>query len=425
MQPQASITPAQAKTLKESVPVIAADGVAIANLMYGRLLGQHPELNGIFNVVHQHTGKQPKALAMALYAFANNIDDLGKLSPALELICQKHASLYLRPEYYDIVGEYLIDSMQTILDYDFTDEMREAWTAGYRLLSQTMIGREVKLYEGKDGWTDWRDFRIAKKVQESSEVTSFYLEPVESFSNGLPTFLPGQYISVRVNVPDLGKLQPRQYSLSDAPNGKYYRISVKREDGGYVSNVLHNLKHVGDVVQVAHPYGEFTFDPATEPVDAPVVFLGAGVGATALLSMLNSIAVASQTTRPVAWIHAARRTEVRPFGAHLAQLRLQLPLLRTVLFASRPGRKDALGTDYDFRGRMELARLERDGDLFLHDKRTRYFVCGPDDFMSDVSNGLKGLGVEGDRVRWEQYGDGGVERYLPGGWPTASNLQRW
>jgi len=422
-----SITPQQAKILKESVPVIAADGQAIANLMYGRLLGDHPELNHIFNVVHQHTGRQPKALAMALYAYANNIDDLGKLSPALELICQKHASLYLKPEYYDIVGTYLLDAMRDILDDEFTDEMRDAWKAGYSLLAQTMIGREVKLYAQASGWTDWRDFRIVRKVPECEDVASFYLEPVESFVGGdgtLPPFLPGQYISVRVMVPDLGKLQPRQYSLSDAPNGKYYRISVKREVGGYVSNVLHH-KRVGDIVQVAHPYGEFTFDPTTSPEDVPVVLIGAGIGCTSLLSMLNSVATAQQKKRPVSWVHCARRAGLRSFLPHIQELKSQLPLLHTVLFASRPLRKDVVGTDYDRYGRIELAKLSPDSDLFLKDSRTQYFVCGPDDFMSDITKGLRAMGVAADRVHWEQYGDGGVEAHLPGGWPTQANLARW
>jgi hypothetical protein len=55
----------------------------------------------------------------------------------------------------------------------------------------------------------------------------------------------GQFISVKQFIPELGYEQPRQYSLSAAPNGKYLRVSVKREvaqkekPAGKMSNLLH------------------------------------------------------------------------------------------------------------------------------------------------------------------------------------------
>jgi nitric oxide dioxygenase len=45
----------------------------------------------------------------------------------------------------------------------------------------------------------------------------------------------------------------RQYSLTRKPDGKGYRIAVKREDGGQVSNWLHNEASEGDVVHLAAP----------------------------------------------------------------------------------------------------------------------------------------------------------------------------
>ena len=61
-----------------------------------------------------------------------------------------------------------------------------------------------------------------------------------------------------------GVCQQRQYSLSDAPNGGRWRISVKRETGdagrpqGTVSNWLHDHAAVGDVLLASQPYGDFT-----------------------------------------------------------------------------------------------------------------------------------------------------------------------
>jgi nitric oxide dioxygenase len=59
----------------------------------------------------------------------------------------------------------------------------------------------------------------------------------------------------------------RQYSLTRKPDGKGYRIAVKREDGGQVSTWLHNHANEGDVVHLAAPAGDFFMDVAT---DTPV-----------------------------------------------------------------------------------------------------------------------------------------------------------
>ena len=56
---------------------------------------------------------------------------------------------------------------------------------------------------------------VARREAESSEITSFYLEPADG--GQVPGYQPGQYVSVRLYVPELGLMQPRQYSLSDAP----------------------------------------------------------------------------------------------------------------------------------------------------------------------------------------------------------------
>ncbi|KAF9635202.1 hypothetical protein BFW01_g6097 [Lasiodiplodia theobromae] len=408
------LTPEQAKIIKATVPILAEHGNTITTRFYGNMLRENPDLNNVFSNTHQATGHQPRALALSLYAYASNIDDLGVLSPAVELICQKHASLYIQPEHYNIVGTYLLAAMKEILGDALTPDIHDAWAAAYWQLANIMIDKEAQLYKQADGWTDWRDFRIARKEQESSEITSFYLTPVDS--KPLPSFLPGQYISIQVPVPGLEFKQARQYSLSDSPNPAHYRISVKREPGvdgvthpGYVSNVLHADKKEGDVLRVSHPYGDFYFDSAAIPADAPVVLLAAGVGLTALMSILNLL-TANTTTRPITWIHAARTSGARAFAGHIQNLADANPNLRKILFVSQPSESDVQGRDYDATGRLDLGKLDAEKDLFASDKRTRYYVCGPERFMVDMQKGLKELGVDEERVHLELFGTGGVPK---------------
>lgn len=124
------------------------------------------------------------------------------------------------------------------------------------------------------------------KQAESAEITSFYLAP--SDGGAVPEYRPGQYVSVRIYVPELGLMQPRQYSLSDAPGQDRLRISVKREPAGAqtpagrVSNALHDRLEEGGVLDVAPPQGDFHLK---ENSDAPVVLLSGGVGLTPMVSI--------------------------------------------------------------------------------------------------------------------------------------------
>lgn len=415
------LTPEQARIIKATVPVLVQHGETITTKFYADMIEAHPELKNIFNNTHQATGHQPRALAGALYAYAANIDDLGKLSPAVELICHKHASLYIRPEQYNIVGENLLKTMATVLGDAATPDILGAWEAAYWQLANIMISKEDSMYKEAGGWTDWKDFKIARKEKEADQITSFYLQPVESGFK-LPKFKPGQYISVNVFIDELdgGVWQARQYSLSDAPGKDYLRITVKREPGvevgeprhlthpGYLSNILHEKKNVGDIVRVSHPWGDFFFDEEKEDKDAPIVLISAGVGLTCLTSILNTTLEPS-SSRPVTWIQGARDSKTRAFKKEIDALAEKKSNLHNVYFSSSPREGEVQGQHYDIKGRIDLNKVDKKV-LFTDNDKTLYFTCGPEQFMLDVEAQLKTYGVPADRVRMELFGTGGVPR---------------
>ncbi|KAJ5261164.1 hypothetical protein N7478_011759 [Penicillium angulare] len=410
------LTPDQVQLIKATVPVLVEHGNTITTVFYENLLRENPDLNNVFNTPNQRNGHQPRALAGSLFAYASNIDNLGALSPAVELICHKHASLYIQPEAYAIVGKYLIEAMGQVLGDALTPEIKDAWGVAYWQLANIMIGREKQIYESNDGWTDWRDFKISDKVKESDEITSFYLTPVDG--KPLPAFRPGQYISVQVYVPELKYLQPRQYSLSDKPSPNYYRISVKKEKGpdasdsnaaahpGYVSNVLHDSINKGDLIKVSHPGGDFFL--ANDEVSSPVVLISAGVGLTPLTSMLNTLtSKPGLSDRKLHFIHGSRTSSARAFKDHVSALPQQFPNLKTTFFTSQPSGEDKEGVHYNYAGRVDLSKLDSK-DLFVDVPETSYYICGPETFMTDIEASLKAQGVSADRIKMELFGTGGV-----------------
>lgn len=407
----APLSTSQMAIIKATVPVLQVHGEQITSAMYDNMIKAHPDMSNIFSHTSQITGRQPRALARAVLAYAAYIDDLPKLTHAIERIAQKHVSLFIQPEQYDIVGTHLIGAIGQVLGDAATPEIVDAWTAAYGILAQVFIGREKELYKADENWTGWRKFRIARKVHEAEDIASFYLEP-EDGVGPLPTFLPGQYVSLQVFVPQLGHLQSRQYSLSDwlANDGRCYRVSVKRERDdsasldGVVSNLLHSSHEEGDMVELSHPHGEFFLDPAdVSKAGVPVVLISAGIGATPLMSMLHALAQSSAVKRPISWIHTSQSRVTQPFAEETTAIAESGKLVMATHVHLRQDAREVT------KPRLDVSTLDRERQLFVHDDRAEYYVCGPQGFMLDVREKLVNLGVVKERVFLELFATGDVE----------------
>jgi ferredoxin-NADP reductase/ferredoxin len=240
-------------------------------------------------------------------------------------------------------------------------------------------------------WKGFQPLRVAKIRRESSTITSFLLAPPEDAAS-TPVAAPGQYLTVRVR-PHAGEQLIRSYSLSDVPDERGYRISVKRE--GAVSHYLHDRVSVGDLVDVAAPRGEFVLRDGT----GPVVLVSAGVGATPVLAMLHALA-REHSARPVWWLHGARNHEEHAFAAEADELLAALRDNHRLVAYSKPAKSDTPGTGYDLSGRLDLQVLEQAGVP----KDADFYVCGPDGFMRAIGAALAARGVAPERIATEIFG---------------------
>ncbi|MBU6492410.1 MAG: NO-inducible flavohemoprotein [Burkholderiales bacterium] len=402
------MTPEQIAVVQATVPVLEVHGEDITRHFYRRMFTHHPELKNIFNQGHQASGNQQRALAGAVYAYARNIANPGVLEAALTRIAHKHVSLGIEPAQYSIVGTHLLASIREVLGEAATDEILDAWKAAYGQLADLLIAQEASLYEANDAvpgsWRGWRKLKVERKVRESSEITSFYL--VASDGSALPTFRPGQYVSVKRHIPGLELEQPRQYSLSDAPHGRWLRISVKREDGdaaaqrpaGWVSSELHANLNEGDELHVSAPYGDFYLD---ESRDTPVVMISGGVGLTPMMSMLNAL-VWQGSRRRVLFVHACRDAQVHAMKTRLNRIVEECPQVTRAVFYETVTPQDVRGRDHDFAGLVDLDAL---GEALLM-PQADYYLCGPLPFMQAQRDGLLARGVDAERIHWEVFGSG-------------------
>jgi nitric oxide dioxygenase len=388
--------------VKATAPVLAQHGYTIVKRFYQRLFEAHPELKNVFNMAHQEQGQQQQALARAVYAYAENIEDPSSLMAVLQNIANKHASLGVLPEHYPIVGEHLLGAIKEVLGDAATEDIISAWALAYGNLADVLMSMESGLYESSaeklGGWTGWRAFVVREKRPESSIITSFILEPVDG--GPVAGFEPGQYTSIAVNVPSLGLQQIRQYSLSDMPNGRSYRISVKRESGGakpegYVSNLLHDHLNVGDEVKLAAPYGSFHIDVNAH---TPIVLLSGGVGLTPMISMLKKAIQDPQ--RQVVFIHGARNGSVHAMRDRLRETAAAHSNFHVTVFYNEPLPSDVEGRDYDHTGLVDIGLIKQ--TILLPD--ADYYLCGPIPFMRMQHDALKNLGIHEAKIHYEVFG---------------------
>ncbi|MBO3274227.1 NO-inducible flavohemoprotein [Pseudomonas schmalbachii] len=381
----------QRALIKATVPLLETGGEALTRHFYQLMLGEYPEVRPLFNQAHQASGDQQRALANGVLMYARHIDELEQLGPLVAKIVNKHVSLQILPEHYPIVGACLLRAIREVLGEEIaTDEVLDAWGAAYQQLASLLIGAEESVYAESEaapgGWRGARRFRIARKVKESDEITSFYLQPVDG--GALMDFHPGQYIGLRLELD--GEEVRRNYSLSDAPNGREYRISVKREEEGRVSVHLHDEMQEGDELELFPPAGDFVLRDS----DKPLALITAGVGITPALAMLKK---ALGHGRAVHFIHCARHGGVHAFREWIEEQAGAHPQLLHFFCYSEPREQDDSHAE-GFLSRQLLAEwlpAQRDLDA--------YFL-GPKPFMAQVKRHLRELGVPERQCHYEFFG---------------------
>ncbi|MFT8211007.1 MAG: NO-inducible flavohemoprotein [Symbiopectobacterium sp.] len=383
-------------TVKSTLPLLAQTGPALTAHFYQRMFSHNPELKDIFNMSNQSNGDQREALFNAICAYAANIDNLSPLLPAVERIAQKHASFSIQPAQYCIVGEHLLATLEEL--FNPGAEILDAWGKAYDVLANVFIQREQAIYQDAasqhGGWEGTRPFRIVKKQAQSTLITSFTLEPVDG--KPVVAFKPGQYLAVYIRHESLAHQEIRQYSLTHAPNGRTYRIAVKREDQGSVSGYLHDIAQEGDIISLAAPHGDFFLSASSA---TPVTPISAGVGQTPLLSMLHTLKDQAHDA-DVLWLYATENGDVHAFGDELACINQHWPALTRYVWYRQPGADDRPVEDFHYQGLMALDKLApRLTDAAMH-----FYLCGPVAFMQFVARQLLELGIAPSQLNYECFG---------------------
>ncbi|MFF5184749.1 globin domain-containing protein [Streptomyces sp. NPDC000345] len=382
-----------AATVRATLPAVGAAIGEITERFYADLFTAHPELlRDLFNRGNQAAGTQRQALAGSIAAFATHLVEHPDARPdaMLSRIAHKHASLGIAPEQYEVVYEHLFGAIAAVLGDAVTPEVAAAWTEVYWLMANALIAIERRLYEERGGAGEWRRWKVVERLPETEDVVTLRLSPLDA--GEVREFRAGQYVSVRVGLPD-GARQIRQYSLSGAPDSAVRQISVKRVPGdgtapdGEVSNHLHAHVHEGDVLELSEPYGDLVLDDAR---DTPLLLASAGIGVTPMVAMLAHLAATGHRA-PVTVVHADRSPAAHALRADHEAYAAKLPEASVHLWYEREAPE---GTA------TGLADLT---DVSVP-TGTRAYLCGPLPFMRAVRGQLIEKGVAPADIHYEVFG---------------------
>ncbi|WP_328927579.1 FAD-binding oxidoreductase [Streptomyces sp. NBC_00190] len=382
-------------TVRATLPAVGAAIGDITELFYTKLFAAHPELlRDLFNRGNQNVGLQKQALAGSIAAFATRLVARPDTRPDVMLgrIAHKHASLGVTREQYQVVHRHLFEAIAEILGEAVTPEVAAAWDEVYWLMAGALIAIEERLYAEQRvvAGDVWREWTVTGRTEETADCTTFRIAPADGAP--APAYLPGQYVSVQVELPD-GARQIRQYSLSTAPGSPVRAITVKRVHGpaaagpdGEVSNHLHARVHVGDILRVSAPYGDLVLRDSA----APVLLASAGIGCTPMLSMLEHLADTGHAA-PVTVLHADRSPADHPLRADHRALTHKLADASARFWyeeAAEPG---------DGEGLIDLSAVPVAPG-------TQAYLCGPLPFMRSVREQLIARGVPASDIHYEVFG---------------------
>jgi ferredoxin-NADP reductase len=265
------------------------------------------------------------------------------------------------------------------------------------------------------GWQDWRNFIVARKVKESQEITSFYLKPQDG--GELPDFQPGQFLTIKLDIPEQTRPVIRTYSLSDYNNTDgYYRLSIKKEGAprsldvppGVASNFMHDVVEEGSIIPAKPPNGKFVIDVQSS---VPAVLISNGVGITPMIAMAKACTKLNPN-RHLWFLHGARNGDYHAFRDAILALGRENPNLHIHYKYSRPRPEDA--GFYHSEGYIDKELLETqiipEIQQIYGASNAEYFLCGSPAFMDSLRSGLGELGVSEDKVFFESFSKGGTTK---------------
>lgn len=261
------------------------------------------------------------------------------------------------------------------------------------------------------GSVKYLQLKVREVIQETADAISIVFDDPEQKI----TYKPGQFFTL---IPTIeGKKVRRAYSVCSSPyTDPYPRVSVKRVEGGLVSNYLNSELKEGDMLEVMEPMGNFTVEPE-ENKKRHLILFGGGSGITPLMSIAKSVLHVEPESQ-VSLIYANRNESSIIFRVELNELEKTYGQRFQLIHVL-----DQKPLDWECPTGLLNPDLLKQLLKQLPEwpvTQTEYFMCGPEGMMVNVEESLKQLQIPKERVHRESFVAGKNDPAAEGADPVAA-----
>lgn len=233
-----------------------------------------------------------------------------------------------------------------------------------------------------------------ERWNETADVVSFRFQAGEPMKFD---YKPGQFMTFVLEIN--GEQVCRSYTLSSSPSRPYsLMVTIKRVEGGLVSNYLIENLIPGQSIRVLPPTGQFNL------IDIPAqkyLFLSAGCGITPMYSMSRYL-TDTQINADIAFVHSARSEADIIFKSSLDTMASRFNTFK-LSYALETGTETVTShspmISFDF-GRLTAKMLQTAVPDFAD--RTIY-LCGPEPYMKAVKALLDELSFDMRQLHHESF----------------------
>lgn len=230
----------------------------------------------------------------------------------------------------------------------------------------------------------WRVLRVHADTTETTHIVLKLSHPQAYGSSGFQ-FKAGQFAWLSAwRSPFTLTYNP--FSMDSSAWARDTIGFTVRSHSGFSAEV--RKLRVGQTVYVDGPHGSFYLD---DEETAPLVLMGAGVGVTPLLSMLQTLADQNSKRQCHLWL-ANKNPFVVVGGQRIDELCYALNLDVIHVFS-----KPAFGKAQRLDKHFVVSHLPTS---YLH---ASFYICGPDALMDMAENVLQALGVPAQQVHTERF----------------------
>lgn len=241
--------------------------------------------------------------------------------------------------------------------------------------------------------------KVAEVIERAPDCKSFVLVPdTEKGTTALAYFSAGKYLTVFEQID--GMKITRAYSLSSRPSdsldGKYM-LTIKRVDGGLMSNYILDNWTVGTEVTVSAPEGHFDYQPLRDA--KKVICLAGGSGITPFVSMAGAI-VDGDEDFELTLLYGSRNKDAVLFYDELSELANKTDKVKVIhVFSDKDADVSGDGFEKGFITAELIKKYAPNNEPYS------VFICGPQAMYDFLDKELEKLNLERKYIRHEMFGE--------------------